>query len=57
VLKLPKGLKVEAIIAVVYPDEIKSPHEKEDLQYEKVFFNLYGRSYNEITGEYDNLDG
>lgn len=56
VLNMPKDLKVAAIIAVGYPDEIKPPHGKEDLQYEKVFFNLYGRSYNEVVGEDDELD-
>jgi len=43
VLQIPPHLKVEAIIAIGYPAEEKAPHQKEDLQYEKVFANLYGQ--------------
>ena len=42
VLQIPSHLKVEAIIAIGYPAEEKTAHQKEDLQYEKVFANLYG---------------
>ena len=45
VLNIPRNLKVESIIAVGYPDEKKPPHMKEELQYEKVHLNLYGRLY------------
>ena len=45
VLDIIPSLKVESIIAVGYPDEIKSPHEKEKLQYEKVYLDRYGQSY------------
>jgi nitroreductase len=45
VLDIPKKLKVECIIAVGYPDEKKSPHSKEELQYEKVYLGRYGNSY------------
>lgn len=41
-LNIPKHLNVESIIAVGYPAEEKTPHRKEELAYEKVFFNLYG---------------
>jgi len=45
ILHIPEKLKVESIIALGYPDEKKSPHTKEELQYEKVYFNLYGELY------------
>ncbi len=45
VLKIPPKLKVESIIAVGYPAETKPPHKKEELQYEKVFLNQYGKLY------------
>ena len=45
VLGITPKLKVESIIAVGYPDETKPFHMKEDLQYEKVYNNQYGRLY------------
>ncbi len=45
ILNLPSGLKVESIIAAGYPDETKPPHKKEELQYEKVCLNQYGKLY------------
>lgn len=42
-LNIPKHLNVESIIAVGYPAEKKTPHRKEELAYEKVYFNLYGQ--------------
>ncbi len=45
VLSLPKKLKVEAMIAIGYPDEKKEPHKKEDLQWDKVSRNSYGRHF------------
>jgi nitroreductase len=45
VLDIPSGLRVESIIAVGYPDETKPPHKKEELQYDKVYLNQYGKSY------------
>jgi len=45
VLNIPKKLKVEAMIAIGYPDEQKAPRPKEDLQYGKVHQNLYGKPY------------
>lgn len=42
-LKIPKNLNVESIIGIGYPAEEKPPHSKEDLQYEKVSYNLYGK--------------
>lgn len=49
VLGIPSRLKVESIIAVGYPDEKKPPHKKEELQYEKVFLNQYGKPYTSQT--------
>jgi nitroreductase len=45
VLGIPDGIRVESIIAVGYPDEKKPPHPEEDLEYEKVRLNGYGRPY------------
>lgn len=45
VLNIRKGLKVESIIALGYPDETKPPHKREALQYEKVHLNGYGKPY------------
>lgn len=44
-LDIPSRLKVECIIAVGYPDEKKSPHKKEELQYDKVYLDMYGKLY------------
>lgn len=41
-LKIPPGFKVESIIAVGYPAETKSPHEKGELQREKVHLESFG---------------
>lgn len=45
-LNIPENIRVESIIGIGYPDENKSPHKKEELEYGKVFFNSYG-----ATGE------
>jgi nitroreductase len=42
VLNIPKKMKVEAMVAIGYPDEPKAPHGKEELQHDKVHHNLYG---------------
>ena len=42
-LNIPENLNVESIVAIGYPAEKKSPHKKEDLQYEKVFLDYYGK--------------
>ena len=44
-LHIPEKLKVESIIALGYPAEQKTPHAKEKLEYEKVYFNVYGELY------------
>ena len=43
VLGIPSKLKIESIIAIGYPDEKKPPHKKEELQYEKIYHNQYGK--------------
>ena len=43
ILQIPKGRKVEAIIAAGYPDEAKPPHEKEGLPFEKLHLNSWGK--------------
>lgn len=45
VLNIPGPLKVEAIVAVGYPDESKAPHREEELKYQKVFSNKYQVPY------------
>ena len=42
-LNIPSNLKIEAMIAIGYPAERKSPHPKEELQNEKVHLNRYGK--------------
>lgn len=44
-LNVPQNLNIEAIVAVGYPDEIKSPHKEEKLQYDKVWNNIYGQPF------------
>lgn len=44
-LNIPQELNVESIVAVGYADEKKPPHTKEELQYEKVFLDRYGKVY------------
>ena len=42
VLGIPSGLRVESILAIGYPDEEKSPHLKQELQFQKIHRNRYG---------------
>ncbi|MGD9334679.1 MAG: nitroreductase family protein [Desulfobacterales bacterium] len=42
ILNIPKNMNVESIIAIGYPAEKKPPHRKEDLQFKKVHYGLYG---------------
>ncbi|GAX60979.1 nitroreductase [Candidatus Scalindua japonica] len=44
-LEIPSRLNVESIIAIGYPDETKSFHKKEELQFAKVYYNQYGKPY------------
>ena len=45
VLRIPRKMKVEAMIGIGYPDEEKKPHTEEELQYGKMHLNLYGKPY------------
>ncbi len=40
-LDLPEEIVVESIIAIGYPDEIKNPHNKANLNYKKIYKNKY----------------
>ena len=42
-LNIPENLNVESMIAIGYPAEKKSPHPKENLQHEKVYYNVYDK--------------
>ncbi|MHC4941595.1 MAG: nitroreductase family protein [Planctomycetota bacterium] len=41
-LDIPPNFRIESIIAVGYPDKIKPPHERKELQDEKVHLNRFG---------------
>lgn len=41
-LGIPRGIEVEAIIAVGYPRNPKAPRRKEDLDYDRLFIDRYG---------------
>jgi len=55
-LNIPKNLNVESIVAIGYPAEEKPPHRKEDLQYEKVYYDVYGNTVKPKTCT-NNLEG
>lgn len=44
-LNIPENLKVEAIIAIGYPDETKEDQQIGDLEYNKVLLNDYKTKY------------
>jgi nitroreductase len=48
-LDLPSRLQVESIIAVGYPGEKLPPHKKEELLFEKVHRDVYGRPYYKVV--------
>jgi len=45
VLQIPEVMKVPCMIAIGYPDESKSPHRKENLEYHKIHVGLYGKPF------------
>lgn len=45
ILNIPENYKVEAIIAIGFPDEKKAPHNEKDLLFEKVHHNKFNNSY------------
>jgi nitroreductase len=48
-LGIPSNLEILSLAVMGYPDEEKSPHKKEDLQYKKVRLNNYETLYSEST--------
>lgn len=42
--QMPDNIRVESLIAIGYPDETKPGHPEASLQYEKVSYNVYGRT-------------
>lgn len=50
-LNIPENLNVESIVAIGYPAEEKPPHRKKDLQYEKVYFDVYGNTVKSKGGK------
>ena len=45
VLSIPDEYRVENMVAVGYPARRLPPHEKDELQYEKIFLDAYGKPY------------
>lgn len=45
ILGIPGSKEVEAIVAVGYPDEIKPPHQRGNLAWEKVHKERYGEPF------------
>ncbi len=45
VLGIPERMRVEAIISIGYPHEKKPPHSKDDLVYDRVYFQTYGNPF------------
>ena len=43
ILGIPDNFEVLSIIAIGYPDEEKPPHKKENLKYERIHVNGYGK--------------
>ena len=48
-LNIPAKMQVESIIAVGYPAETLPPHGKEELLFEKVHLDIYGRPYYKVA--------
>ncbi|RQD66944.1 MAG: NAD(P)H-dependent dehydrogenase/reductase [Tindallia sp. MSAO_Bac2] len=44
-LEIPAGIRVEALVTMGYPAESKPHHKEENLLWEKVFLNQYGKKY------------
>jgi nitroreductase len=43
ILSIPDNRRVLSIVGVGYPDETKMPRQEGGLEYDKVFFNQYGK--------------
>lgn len=48
-LHIPAKMRVESIMAVGYPAETLPPHKKEELLFEKVHGDTYGRPYYKVA--------
>jgi nitroreductase len=48
-LNIPARMQVESIVAVGYPAEKLPPHKKEELLFEKVHADIYGRPYYKVV--------
>ncbi|MBU1341239.1 MAG: nitroreductase family protein [Proteobacteria bacterium] len=42
-LNIPDNIMIESIIAIGYPDEVKTGHKKDGLQFHKVCFNTFAK--------------
>jgi len=42
-LEIPDNLMVESIIAIGYPDQTQKGHARDALEFDKVFYNRYGK--------------
>jgi nitroreductase len=49
-LGLPQHIKVECIVSIGYPSEIKGPIADSELEYNKVKYNRYSRTYGPKRG-------
>jgi nitroreductase len=45
ILNIPPRIEVESLVAAGYPDEKPPPRAKDELLYERVYLDLYGRPY------------
>ena len=45
ILKIPENINVLSIIALGYPDEEKIPKNENELLYERVFYNSFGKIF------------
>jgi nitroreductase len=48
ILDILANLRVESIVAIGYPDEMKPPHKKGELQYDKVYDNCHGKPFHNL---------
>jgi nitroreductase len=46
ILNIPENINVLSIIALGYPDEEKMPKRENELLYERVFYNSFGKTFN-----------
>jgi len=51
ILKIPENINVLSIIALGYPDEEKIPKNENELLYERVFYNSFGKILNSKFSE------